>query len=439
MSARMLNNIRLGGFPLAYGMSGALIGGTLNRIMIADLGMPASLVAIFFIVPMLVSPLRVWFGYRSDGYPLMGRRREPYIVLGALLIGLGIVAVSSLITQLSGPAALAAPVLLAFAVYGIGRNLGHNTFQALVSDRFSGRERTRAATLYEVATLLGMVMGSGIIGKVLETYDPAQLVVVAWWVALVLLVLALSAAIGQERYAIVAGGAAERARAIPFSTVLREIVVTDPQVRRFFLLVMFTFVGTLAQDVILEPYGALVLHMNVGETTRLTSFWGLGVLISMLLSGAVLLRRFGHLTILRAGIIASILVFLGLIIAGLMGKPGLMKGMVFLMGLGTGLAGAGMLSAAISFTTRVRAGMLMGVWGVANLVGHAAGSLMGGTVVDLVRVTTGNNLAAYGTVFALEILMLIVALFLSMRVSIQTSFAGKEERDEAHEVSWMTD
>ena len=439
MSARMLNNIRLGGFPLAYGMSGALIGGTLNRIMIADLGMPASLVAIFFIVPMLVSPLRVWFGYRSDGYPIMGRRREPYIVLGALLIGLGIVAVSSLITQLSGPAALAAPVLLAFAVYGIGRNLGHNTFQALVSDRFSGRERTRAATLYEVATLLGMVMGSGIIGKVLETYDPAQLVVVAWWVALVLLVLALSAAIGQERYAIVAGGAAERARAIPFSTVLREIVVTDPQVRRFFLLVMFTFVGTLAQDVILEPYGALVLHMNVGETTRLTSFWGLGVLISMLLSGAVLLRRFGHLTILRAGIIASILVFLGLIIAGLMGKPGLMKGMVFLMGLGTGLAGAGMLSAAISFTTRVRAGMLMGVWGVANLVGHAAGSLMGGTVVDLVRVTTGNNLAAYGTVFALEILMLIVALFLSMRVSIQTSFAGKEERDEAHEVSWMTD
>jgi len=439
MSARMLNNIRLGGFPLAYGMSGALIGGTLNRIMIADLGMPASLVAIFFTVPMLVSPLRVWFGYRSDGYPLMGRRREPYIVLGALLIGLGIVAVSSLITQLSGPAALAAPVLLAFAVYGIGRNLGHNTFQALVSDRFSGRERTRAATLYEVATLLGMVMGSGIIGKVLETYDPAQLVVVAWWVALVLLILALSAAIGQERYAIVEGGAAERARAIPFSTVLREIVVTDPQVRRFFLLVMFTFVGTLAQDVILEPYGALVLHMNVGETTRLTSFWGLGVLISMLLSGAVLLRRFGHLTILRAGIIASILVFLGLIIAGLMGKPGLMKGMVFLMGLGTGLAGAGMLSAAISFTTRVRAGMLMGVWGVANLVGHAAGSLMGGTVVDLVRVTTGNNLAAYGTVFALEILMLIVALFLSMRVSIQTSFAGKEERDEAHEVSWMTD
>jgi BCD family chlorophyll transporter-like MFS transporter len=439
MAARMLNNVRLAGFPLAYGVGGALVGGTLNRIMIADLGMPASLVALFFTVPMLVSPLRVWFGYRSDGYPLMGRRREPYIVLGAFLIGIGIVAVSSLITRLTGPAALTAPILLAFVVYGIGRNLGHNTFQALVSDRFSGRERTRAATLYEVATLLGMVMGSGILGKVLETYDPARLVAIAWWVALALILLALLAAIGQERSGAITGEAAERARAMPFGAVMRQIVVADPQVRSFFLLVLFTFVGTLAQDVILEPYGALVLHMNVGETTRLTSFWGLGVLISMLLSGGYLLRRFRHLTVLRAGIIASILVFLGLIIAGLVGKPGLMKGMVFFMGVGTGLAGAGMLSAAISFTTHIRAGMLMGVWGVANLMGHAAGSLMGGTLVDLVRAATGNNLAAYGTVFASEVIMLIIALYLSTRVSVEKSLAGREESAQVQEVSWMTD
>ena len=40
---RILNNIRLAFFPIAYGLSGALIGGTLNRVMIADLGLPASL------------------------------------------------------------------------------------------------------------------------------------------------------------------------------------------------------------------------------------------------------------------------------------------------------------------------------------------------------------------------------------------------------------
>ena len=80
---RFLNNFRLAGFSIAYGLSGALIGGTLNRIMIADLGLPASLVAFFFAIPLLVSPVRVWLGYRSDGFPLFGRRREPYIVIGA--------------------------------------------------------------------------------------------------------------------------------------------------------------------------------------------------------------------------------------------------------------------------------------------------------------------------------------------------------------------
>lgn len=53
-AGRILNNIRLAFFPIAYGLSGALIGGTLNRVMIADLGLPASLVGLFFAVPLLV-------------------------------------------------------------------------------------------------------------------------------------------------------------------------------------------------------------------------------------------------------------------------------------------------------------------------------------------------------------------------------------------------
>ena len=81
---RYLNNTRLAFFSIAYGLSGALIGGTLNRIMIAELGLPASLVAFFFAVPLLISPVRVWLGYRSDGYPIFGKRREPYIIFGAI-------------------------------------------------------------------------------------------------------------------------------------------------------------------------------------------------------------------------------------------------------------------------------------------------------------------------------------------------------------------
>jgi BCD family chlorophyll transporter-like MFS transporter len=218
--------------------------------------------------------------------------------------------------------------------------------------------------------------------------------------------------------------------------------LADKQVRLFFTLVIFTFVGTLAQDVLLEPYGALVLNMSVGDTTRLTMFWGVGVMISMLLSGIILLKLLGYMTVMRVGITASMLVFAGVILAGATGNPGIFNIMVLFMGLGTGLAGAGMLAGLINFTTPVRAGLLMGVWGVANQVGHAFGSLMGGSVVDIMRaITNDNSLIAYTTVFGLEIVFLGVALFISTRLHVSESHAREEQESvmDAVEPAGITD
>jgi BCD family chlorophyll transporter-like MFS transporter len=425
---RYLNNARLALFSIAYGLSGALIGGTLNRIMIAELGLPATLVAFFFAVPLLISPARIWLGYRSDGYPLFGKRREPYIIFGALVIGLGIIATSNIAAN---PARVTALLVLSgslsFMLYGLGRNLAHNTYQALVSDRYKGTYRTRAITFYEVATLLGSVMGAGFIGKALETYEPSKLISIATGVAVVIFLLSTFAALGQEPRDQIVEAASEEARKTPFQQVLREVVFADPQVRILFTLVIFTFIGTLAQDALLEPYGALVLGMSVGDTTRLTMYWGLGVLASMLMSGLFLIKWLGFMKLMRTGIIASILVFIGLIVTGLMGNVGVFKTLVFVMGLGTGLAGAGMLSSIISFTTPIRAGLLMGVWGVANMVGHAVGNLTGGILVDSVRLATGDAFLAYSSLFAMEAIMLGVALFLSTKLDVSTSRARSEE------------
>jgi cytochrome bd-type quinol oxidase subunit 2 len=88
-----------------------------------------------------------------------------------------------------------------------------------------------------------------------------------------------------------------------------------------------------------------------------------------------------------------------------------------------------MLSAIISFTTPVRAGMLMGVWGVANMVGHAVGNLMGGVIVDTVRYATGSAFAAYSSLFGMEAVMLGVALVLSTKLNLNTSRAHNEEME----------
>ena len=206
-------------------------------------------------------------------------------------------------------------------------------------------------------------------------------------------------------------------------------MLADRQVRILFLLVIFTFIGTLAQDALLEPYGGLVLGMSVGDTTRLTMYWGLGVMFSMLLSGFFLLKWLGYMKLMRTGIIISIMVFIGLIAMGMIGNAGAFKGLVFVMGLGTGLAGAGMLSGVVSFTTPIRAGMLMGVWGVANMVGHAVGNLLGGAIVDVMRFATGSALAAYSTLFGMEAVMLLIALYLSTRLDVNASQASMEERE----------
>jgi len=426
-TVRIVNNIRLALFPIAYALSGVLIGSTLNRVMIAELGYSATLVAIFFAIPLMVSPIRVWIGYRSDAFPLLGKRREPYIMLGALIIGLGIIAIVGIITRQGGNPLLMAGVASAFLLYGLGRNAAHNTFQALVAERYTAEARSRAATFYEVATMLGMVAGAGFIKQGLAVYDPGRLVGVSLGVASAVFVLALLATLGNEEKDGLLDEAAQKAREVPFREAFAHIIAADPQVRLFFGIVMLTFIGTLAQDVLLEPYGGLVLAMPVGETTGLIQFWGIGVLLAMLASGAVFLKYQGWMLTMRAGMVVSALAFLGPIVAGMLGDAGILKAAVFVMGVGTGLAGAGMLSGTLSFTSRIRAGMLLGVWAVANMAGHAVGSVLGGVVVDTVRHLTRNPFLAYSTVFAAEVLMLMAALYLSLRLDYEASQARQEE------------
>jgi BCD family chlorophyll transporter-like MFS transporter len=415
----ILNVIRLAGFAIGYGLTGALIGGTLNRIMVAEIGLPLSLVGLFFAVPMLITPLRVWLGYRSDGYVLFGKRREPYMLIGAAIVGAAVIITVIITVNAATTPLMIAAMLLAFMVYGFGRNLAHNTFQALLADKFSDHAKRRAITLYEVVTLLGLVMGAGGLGKALETYDPQRLITVTIGTVVVMFILTVIATLGNE--APLKNDHVARARELPFSETLKQFALADKQVRLFFVIIMFTIVGTLAQDVVLEPYGALVLNMEVGETTRLTSYWGLGVVFAMLSSGIVLVRYLGFVNLLRIGLICSALAFLGVIFTGLNGQAQLFKQLVFLMGLGTGVAGAGMLSGFVTFTTAARAGFLMGIWGIANMLGRALGSLMGGLIVDGMYVLTADHFTAYAVVFAIEIVMLVVALSLTFRLVLSNA------------------
>ncbi len=82
----MARLLRLSLFQVSVGMAVVLLIGTLNRVMIVELGVPAWLVAVMVSLPLVFAPFRALVGFRSDNHrSVLGWRRVPYIWMGTLL------------------------------------------------------------------------------------------------------------------------------------------------------------------------------------------------------------------------------------------------------------------------------------------------------------------------------------------------------------------
>ena len=430
MTNRPSSLIRLAGLPISLTLLSILAGSLINRVMVVELGLPVILAGLFLAIPLLISPLRIWLGHLSDAYPIWGRRREPYLVLGALLSGSGVALSVALVVEtpaLVGPGTLL--ILLGLLLYGIGRNLTGNTFQALLTDRFSpGVPRARAANLYEVVKILGLVVGAGLLSIVLRPYSPERLVLVVMAVAVLSILLSVVGALGQEPRTAALREATEQARTSVFWRSFRMLVWEDPQARLFFAIITLTVLGTQMQDVLMEPYAGLVLDMDVAATTQLTMFWGLGALASILLSGLVLIRWLGLARLYRLGVGLLLPLFGVVVLAGVVQKPLLLQLAVVALGLCSGLAAASLLAQAMELTNARSAGLLLGVWGLGFQLGRALANLIGAALVDLMNLVTNQNpLLAYGTAFGVECGLLVLALLAFKRLHMGSARALDQE------------
>ena len=58
--------LRLSLFQVSVGMVAVLLIGTLNRVMIVELGVPTWMVAVMVSMPLVFAPFRALIGFRSD-------------------------------------------------------------------------------------------------------------------------------------------------------------------------------------------------------------------------------------------------------------------------------------------------------------------------------------------------------------------------------------
>src|SRR3954451_8458985 len=135
--------LRLSLFQVAVGMALTLLVGTLNRVMIVELHVPVSLVAIMISLPLIAAPFRTLIGFRSDTHrSVLGWRRVPFIFRGTMVQfgGLAIMPFALLVLAQAGDAVNYPPAIgqvaaaVAFLLVGAGVHTIQTVGLALATD-----------------------------------------------------------------------------------------------------------------------------------------------------------------------------------------------------------------------------------------------------------------------------------------------------------------
>ena len=418
--------LRLSLFQVSVGMATVMLLGTLNRVMIVELGVPAMVVAIMIALPVLIAPFRALLGFRSDTYrSAIGWKRIPYIWFGSLWQFGGLAVMPFALLILGGGAEHQIPFSgealagISFLMTGLGIHMTQTAGLALASDRATDETRPRVVALLYVMFLVGMGVSAVIIGGLLQDFSPLRLIRVVQGAAVVTLVLNLIALWRQENVRPMSKAEREAPRPL-FSDAMADLGSGGRAGR----LLACVFVGTMAfnmQDVLLEPYGGEILGLSVSATTLLTALWALGALLGFVWAGTRLARGSNSYRLAGGGILAGIWAFSLVIFAAPLELTALFYAGAFMIGYGGGLFAVSTLTAAMTMPTGAQAGrgLALGAWGAAQATAAGLAIALGGALRDWIGAIAmsgawGETLATpatgYSFVYHTEIGLLFATL-----------------------------
>ena len=414
--------LRLSLFQVSVGMAGALLTGTLNRVMIVELGVAAWLVALMVSLPMLFAPLRALIGFRSDTHrSALGWRRLPYLWFGTMLQFGGLAIMPFALLVLSGrgvgPVVVGqAGAALAFLLVGAGMHTTQTAGLALAADLAPERVRPRVIALLYVMLLVGLLTGGLLLGTLLSDAGPLRLIQVVQGTALATLLLNVVAAWKQE----VRGPATHRDPSPrPSFSAAWKSFAERAGARRFLVAVGLGTAAFSMQDILLEPYGGEILHLGLGATSGLTALLAAGTLIAFALSARQLSRQADPYRLAALGAFIGLFAFAAVIFAAPIDSAALFCLGTFAVGVGGGLFSIGTLSAAMGLEQEHSRGLVLGAWGAAQATAAGLGIAIGGALRDITATLAQNGTlgtvltdpaTGYAVVYQLEIGLLFMTL-----------------------------
>jgi BCD family chlorophyll transporter-like MFS transporter len=376
--------LRLSLFQVTVGMAAVLLIGTLNRVMIVELGIPAWLVAAMIALPLVFAPFRMLVGHRSDTHrSVLGWRRVPYIWFGTMLQFGGLAIMPFALILLSGdsrgpPVLGPAAAALAFLMAGAGLHTTQTAGLALATDLAPAHVRPKVVALLCMMLLVGTVIAAVGFGALLKPFSELRLIQVIQGSAALTMVLNGIALWKQESRS---RSVKTEERAPSFRESWSAYAKTGRAGRRLLAIGMGTVAFSM-QDVLLEPYGGKILHLSVSATTTLTALLALGGAAGLGLAARTLNRGADPYRVAGFGAAAGLIAFTSVIFAAPVGSPALFAMGVGLVGFGAGLFAHGTLTASMAMAKEDATGLALGAWGSVQALAAGVAIAAGGILSD---------------------------------------------------------
>jgi BCD family chlorophyll transporter-like MFS transporter len=418
--------LRLSLFQVSVGMALVLLIGTLNRVMIVELGVPAWLVALMVSLPVIYAPFRAVIGFRSDTHhsPL-GWRRVPFIWMGTMVQFGGLAVMPFALLVLSGGGNAShwptwmgqAGAGIAFLLVGAGLHTTQTAGLALSTDLAPVESQPKVVGLMYVMLLLGTIVSALVFGRLLADFSPGRLVQVIQGAALTTMVLN-SIALWKQESRNPLRGATPPAQP-SFSQSWNSFIQGARASRRLTAIGTGTMAFCMG-DVLLEPYGGQILHMSVGQTTELTATLAGGGLLGFAFASAVLSRGADPFRMATLGAWIGIPAFAAVCLAAPSASLWMFSLGVLGIGIGGGIFGHGTLTATMNSAPKDQVGLALGAWGAVQATAAGLSVAIGGALRDgasalAMQGSLGASMVTpatgYAFVYSLEIVLLAVTLF----------------------------